>query len=121
MIYLKAEPASVKVARDHVGKIAAEGWPVDGYGAGLVTTELVTNAVRHAKTELVTVNAFASEAAYVVEVWDGDPTLPVLRQVERLGEGGWGLRAVAEYVTRWGVRFDQRGGKTVFAEWAVPS
>ncbi|MEU8119772.1 ATP-binding protein [Spirillospora sp. NPDC049024] len=119
MIYLKAEPASVKAARDYVGKIAAEGWPVDEYSARLIATELVTNAVRHAKTELVTVNAYASGGAYVVEVWDGDITLPVLREAETLGEGGWGLRAVAECVTRWGVRFDEKGGKTVFAEWAA--
>lgn len=120
MIYLKAEPASVKAARDYVGKIAAGEWSVDEYAARLVTTELVTNAVRHAKTEVVTVNAYVGAVgAYVLEVWDGDMTLPVLQDVETLGEGGWGLRAVAEYVTRWGVRFDERGGKTVFAEWAV--
>lgn len=121
MIYLKAEPASVKVARDYVGKIAAGAWSVDGYAARLVTTELVTNAVRHARTELVTVRAYASGNTYAVEVWDGDTTLPVLREAETLGEGGWGLIAVAEYVTAWGVRFDQRGGKTLFAEWEVPS
>ncbi|WP_329097893.1 ATP-binding protein [Actinomadura citrea] len=117
MIYLKAEPASVKVARDYAGKIAAEGWPVDEYTVRLVTTELVTNAVRHARTELFTVNARLYGNAYAVEVWDGDKTLPVLQEIETLGEGGWGLRAVAEYVTRWGIRFDESGGKTVFAEW----
>uniref|UniRef100_UPI003F49375E hypothetical protein n=1 Tax=Actinomadura sp. CA-154981 TaxID=3240037 RepID=UPI003F49375E len=66
---------------------------------------------------MVTVIAYTSCGVYVVEVWDGDRTLPVLREAETLGVGGWGLRAVAEYATRWGVRLDQRGGKTVFAEW----
>ncbi|GAA4335774.1 MULTISPECIES: hypothetical protein [Actinomadura] len=74
------------------------------------------DAVIHAKTELGTVNAYTSGSAYVVEAWDGDRPLPVFKETETLSQGSWGLRTVAESVTRWGSRFDYKGGKAVLTE-----
>lgn len=119
MIYLAREPVSVKVARDYVGKIAAESWPVDEYTVRVVTSELVTNAVRHARTDMIKVNAYAENGVYVVEVWDADETMPTLHGRVTAGEGGWGLAAVAQYASNWGVRRDESGGKTVYAEWTA--
>ncbi|WP_433466609.1 ATP-binding protein [Spirillospora sp. CA-128828] len=120
MIYLDAEPASIKAARDYVGKVAAESWPVDNYTVRLVASELATNAVRHAKTALIRVNAYSVGSVYVVDVWDGDETVPTVRDPGPSSEGGWGLVAIAEVVTCWGVHRDGTGGKTVFAEWTAP-
>lgn len=120
MIYLDAESVSVKVARDYVGKIAAESWPVDEYTVRVVTSELVTNAVRYGGTHKIRVDAYADGDRYVVGVWDASGTLPVIRRPAAGSLCGRGLLLVAELATRWGVLPDhEEGGKTVYAEWTV--
>lgn len=120
MIAFKPDMEKIKVARDHVAVIAA-GWPVDEYLVRVVASELITNAVRHACTDEVRVDAHSDGRVCVVEVWDGDGTLPVVHRPGPDAVGGRGLMIVGELVTRWGaVRDDREGGKTVFAEWVVP-
>jgi anti-sigma regulatory factor (Ser/Thr protein kinase) len=110
----------IKAARDHVAGIAA-GWPVDEYLVRVVVSELVTNAVRHATTNEVRVDAYADGDVYGVQVWDGDATLPAVCRPGPDAVGGRGLVIVGELVTRWGtVRGDKGDGKTVFAEWIIP-
>ncbi|SPT59373.1 Helix-turn-helix domain [Actinomadura madurae] len=45
--------------------------PVDAYNVRAVVSELVSNAVRHAVTDEVRVDAYADGDVYVVTVWDG--------------------------------------------------
>lgn len=117
MITFKPDVKKIKAARDHVAEIAAE-WPVDDYTVRVVASELVTNAILHASTDEVRVDAYADGDAYVVEVWDGDGTLPVVHCPGPYGLGGRGLLLVGELVFRWGtLRDESAGGKTVFAEW----
>ncbi len=118
MLAFKPDFEMIKVARDYVAEIAAE-WPVDGYHVRVVVSELVTNAIRHARTEEIRVDACSDGEVHVVKVWDGDGTLPVSRSSGPDALGGRGLVIVGELVSRWGTLRDVAGGKTVFAEWAV--
>lgn len=120
MIAFKPDMEKIKVARDHVAAIAAD-WPVDEYLVRVVVSELITNAIRHAVTDEIRVDARSDGHVCVVEVWDGDATLPVVCRPSPDTEGGRGLMIVGGLVTRWGtVRDDRDGGKTVFAEWTTP-
>ncbi|GAA4235866.1 hypothetical protein GCM10022254_44110 [Actinomadura meridiana] len=120
MIAFKPDMEKIKMARDHVARIAAD-WPVDEYLVRVVASELITNAIRHAGTDEVRVDAYLDGHLCVVEVWDGDATLPVVCRPGLEVLGGRGLIIVGKLVTRWGVVHDDReGGKTVFAEWTVP-
>ncbi|GAA4233959.1 ATP-binding protein [Actinomadura meridiana] len=121
MIEFKPDPVKVKVAREHVAEITAD-WPIDPDDVGLVTSELVSNAVRHAGTDTIQVDAFSDaddhEGVYVVEVWDADPMRPVAGRPSAESVGGRGLWVVAQVADEWGVRFDHEdGGKVVYAEW----
>lgn len=120
MIAFKPDVEKVKSARDHVAEIAAD-WPVNDYFVRVVVTELVTNAIRHAVTDEIRVDAYADGDVYVVEVWDADGTPPMLRAPGPDELGGRGLVLVAELATRWGTQHDEEeGGKVVFAEWTAP-
>lgn len=120
MIAFKPDVEKIKMARDHVAEITAD-WPVDGYDVQVVVSELVGNAIRHAGTDEIRVDAYADGGVYTITVWDADRTPPVQR---RPGPGalcGRGLVIVAELAARWGVRPDEQdGGKVVFAEWTAP-
>ena len=74
----------------------------------LLTTELVSNAVRHGgatEDETVALHLAITPALVRVEVWDEgsgfDPGTPA-----PYGEGGYGLFLVSEVATRWGVERD---------------
>lgn len=78
----------------------------------LLTSELVTNAIRHGRTEmLVTVDV--DDERVRVEVADRNPARPQLRVPDETG--GRGLRLVDELSDRWGVH-GGRPGKTVWFE-----
>ena len=78
----------------------------------LLTSELVTNAIRHGRTEmLVTVDV--DEERVRVEVADRNPARPQLRVPDE--RGGRGLHLVDELSDRWGVH-GGRPGKTVWFE-----
>lgn len=117
MIAFKPDVEKIKAARDHVAEIAAN-WPVDVYQVRLVTSELVTNAIRHACTDEVRVDAYADGDVYVVKVWDGDGTPLVVCPLGADALSGRGLVIVGDLVARWGtLRDEDGGGKVVFAEW----
>lgn len=79
----------------------------------LLVSELVTNAVRHARGDIeVTIGAII-RGRIRVSIGDGSPSRPAIREPKL--EGGHGLRLVEALADRWGV--DQRvGGKTVWFE-----
>ncbi|MFC4052208.1 ATP-binding protein [Actinomadura syzygii] len=119
MIFLAVEWASAKRARDHVGQIAA-GWPVDLDDVRVVASELATNAIRHAKTEVIGVRAYSVGGVYTVEVWDADAAnLPVLNEQTAVGDGGRGIAVIAELAAHVGVWCGPEGGKVVYAEWTA--
>ncbi|TMQ84018.1 ATP-binding protein [Actinomadura soli] len=132
MIVLKPEDVEARRGRDHVAEIAtAEEWPVDLDDVRVVTAELINNAIGHADTDQIRVEAYSdqdeSEGLYVVEVWDADGMNRPRQQCLSLeGEHGRGLHLVAALAHAWGVQVgrdsqtnDNDSGKIVFARWLV--
>lgn len=81
----------------------------------LVTSEVVTNAVRHADgTGSVEIHVRVEAGGLTVEVRDGDPRPPV-PQSDRAGlPGGHGLHIVQALTSAWGWRPQRAGGKVVW-------
>jgi anti-sigma regulatory factor (Ser/Thr protein kinase) len=79
----------------------------------LVVSELLTNAVVHARSEATIVASF-DDGRLRVEVHDGDLTPPRLSD-QPDASGGWGLRLVAALADRWGWILTS-SGKRVWAE-----
>jgi len=79
----------------------------------LIVSELVTNAVVHARSALRIVVTF-SRHQLRIEVHDDDSTPPDIRP-DPGSDGGFGLRIVAEMSERWGW-LPTPSGKLVFAE-----
>jgi anti-sigma regulatory factor (Ser/Thr protein kinase) len=87
--------------------------------AALLTTELVSNAIRHTRDELV-VSVRVAGGRLRVGVADSSHRRPQLVQVGRRDTSGRGLHLVDAMADRWGVDPDERGlGKTVWFELAA--
>ena len=84
--------------------------------AALLTTELVSNAIRHTRDELV-ISVRLSGDRLRVGVSDSSHRRPQLVQVGSRDTSGRGLHLVEAMADRWGVDPDERGlGKTVWFE-----
>ena len=84
--------------------------------AALLVSELVTNAVRHAKgIDVVTVNLHAGRTWLRIEVQDTDRHWPQPRIPGRHDESGFGFILVDALASTWGVR-ETEAGKAVWAE-----
>lgn len=85
--------------------------------AALVVSELVTNALLHARTDMV-VALRRSNGSVLVEVTDGSTVQPAERHFSVHAGTGRGLNLVASVAQDWGVRREQ-SGKTVWAALSV--
>jgi len=84
--------------------------------ASLLVSELVTNAVRHARgIDVVTVNLHAGRTWLRIEVQDTDRHWPQPRIPGRHDESGFGFMLVDALASNWGVR-ETEAGKAVWAE-----
>ena len=84
--------------------------------ASLLVSELVTNAVRHARgIDVVTVNLHAGRTWLRIEVQDTDRHWPQPRIPGRYDESGFGFILVDALASDWGVR-ETEAGKAVWAE-----
>lgn len=84
--------------------------------AALLTTELVSNAIRHTRDELV-VTVRVAGGRLRVGVSDSSHRRPQLVPVGSRDTSGRGLHLVEALAARWGVDPDERGlGKTVWFE-----
>jgi anti-sigma regulatory factor (Ser/Thr protein kinase) len=124
-VLLPYAPASVAVARQRLAAdLIAAGIFAGAIGdAVLVVSELLSNAIRHARPlpgASVQVAWALDDDAVEVAVSDGGAvTRPTLAQATVSSLGGRGL-SVVEYLARaWGVRSDDRG-LTVWAVLAAP-
>ena len=89
---------------------------VTGYAA-LLTSELVTNATLHAATPMsVTLHVFADRIR--VDVADGNPAIPSLKEYGREAATGRGLTLFNTLASDWGVQAVE-GGKIVWFELPV--
>ena len=81
----------------------------------LLVSELVTNAVVHAGSDVEVMVRLTGEAA-CVEVTDSSEAAPVPRDAELEDQSGRGLALVEAMARRWGVKPCPGGGKTVWFE-----
>jgi anti-sigma regulatory factor (Ser/Thr protein kinase) len=81
----------------------------------LLVTELVSNGVRHAQTQLELIFALDGYCLRIA-VTDGDPRPPVVRPRQEFTVGGWGLALIDSLSSEWGTDIDDARGKTVWFE-----
>lgn len=86
--------------------------------ATLVVSELVTNAVLHAKTHLVVVIDELPQWVRLA-VHDNSSTLPVMGHAEPDHTSGRGMTIVDSCATAWGTDRDAQGRKSVWATFAT--
>ncbi len=113
---------SVPKARAYVRRaLAAADSAADVDTAALLVSELVTNAILHARTPLlVSVDSRGGEAH--IEVHDESSTAPRLHPFSATSATGRGLRLLDSLAKRWGVEVDPDGnGKTVWCEVGPPA
>jgi anti-sigma regulatory factor (Ser/Thr protein kinase) len=132
---LAAGPAAVSRSRPLV-RLALTRWGLGPLAedAGLVVSELATNAVQatgvseagDANDErraavVIRVRVLLYQASIVIEVWDGHPGPPVRHDAASDEEGGRGLMIVTALCREWDYFHTADGGKVVWAELAVPA
>ncbi|MET8630607.1 ATP-binding protein [Kitasatospora sp. NPDC004669] len=125
VFFLTRDPVSVPIARRRV-RTCVVGWgPLLDADTRLaldtVTTELVTNAVRHTQRPMLTVAVYVSVRLrrVLVEVYDGSIALPRRRRAGADAESGRGLELVECLALAHGAELTERG-KRVWAELALP-
>ena len=116
-IELPPEPTSPGAARRFVTDCVASLDRAPTEVAALLVSELVTNAVLHARTAMM-VTVTTADGLVRVAVQDGSPALPTLRHYDRSASTGRGLQLVERLASRWGVDADDRS-KTVWFELAL--
>lgn len=117
---LPPRPSSAGVAREVVAWQLRE-WHFDSLcdDAAVVVTELISNAVRHANTELELTLIHLPDGLRL-EVSDGSSARPVRRSASSIDEGGRGLHLVDALSTRHGVDAED-GGKRIWVEMLLPA
>ena len=98
--YFPNEAASVRKARRMVAA-TLDGSGVDPEVPVVVTSELASNALKHAETGFE-VSVTVEEDAVRIEVQDGAGAMGVASDLAR-DTGGFGLRVVEHFSTEWGV------------------
>src|ERR1700719_3538906 len=113
-ISLAAGPAAAAEARSQVrAAICAWDVPVDSSVAVLLTSELVTNAIRHEPGENIMVVITCSCGQLRVDVHDTSWSLPVPVDSPADAEAGRGLMLVTSLSTEWGF-YRTPAGKAVY-------
>ncbi|MET9220413.1 ATP-binding protein [Streptomyces sp. NPDC003300] len=115
-----ARPESVRRARHAVAEALPRGVePQLAADLGLVTSELVTNAVRHGdrceEDAVIELVLWPADGHYWVAVSDGGPEKPELAEAGPESEGGRGLVLIDALAEVWGVVPRPVRGKSVVA------
>jgi len=112
---LSCDAASAAAARNCI-QAALRVWALDDLAdvAILLTSELVANAVIHARSAIRVV-ARRTPPEVVVEVFDASPDLPVPGAGDPGRDGGRGLLIVDRLASRWGVEPAESGKVVWFA------
>lgn len=106
-------PAAAGRARRELGQLQAE---LDGPvldSVRLLVTELVTNAIRHARAPTVELSVHLGSACVWVEVANAGGDFPASPRSDQ--DSGWGLFLVDRLSDRWGVE-DDPGRQRVWFE-----
>src|SRR4051794_29527196 len=97
---------------------ALDDWAVGGEAADnarVVLSEIVTNALAHS-LDVFRLALCLRGDQILVEVWDSADGVPAINLPGGLEVGGRGMFLVDALSKEWGVRPDERGGKTVWAK-----
>jgi anti-sigma regulatory factor (Ser/Thr protein kinase) len=117
-VRLDPVPESARRARLMVTEALAEaGRPQFTDSATLLVSELVTNAILHARTAIEVVVAATADGVYV-GVNDRSPQLPARSGYGRQATTGRGLALVDMVASRHGTETHDDGSKTVWFELA---
>jgi len=101
-------------------RLAGAGLEAIADTACLLVSELVTNAVIHARTEAALV-VDVSERVVQVRVGDGNARRPEPEEPDPWAARGRGLLLVDLLASRWGVSLEEEGlGKTIWFELDPP-
>ena len=114
------ERRSVGAARRFI-VAALDDWGLFGLAhvALLLTSELATNALLHARTEFQVTARYWEGKRLRVEVLDGNSRRPTPAVIRPDATSGRGLNVVRALASSWGVE-DHIDGKVVWFELAVP-
>jgi len=85
----------------------------------LLVSEVVTNAVLHARSD-IRLDVLPGRDMVRVEVHDRSPVEPRVHHFHLTSGTGRGLRMLEQLARRWGVESDPRGGKFVWFEVGEP-
>jgi anti-sigma regulatory factor (Ser/Thr protein kinase) len=118
-IELNADPVSVRLARDFVTGVLF-AWELEDQDqvAELLTSEIVTNAVRCSRGRVRVEASVSPNGSLRVGASDDHPGVPSVRQPNPLAPGGRGTVLVRSLARRWGVRAES-GHKVVWFETQV--
>jgi len=118
VLHLPADSSSPRQARHFVDEVLHR-WQRDGAidRVSLIASELVTNAVFHARTAII-VELSAADGVIRLEVYDGSAGRPFFVDSEPDVPGGLGLPIVEALASSWGVRQRHDGGAGGKAVWA---
>jgi len=114
---LPACSESVRMGR-HTTRVVLSAWRLPSLeeNAVLVVSELLTNAIRHARdTDAIELDLHATRAWLRIEIQDRDRQWPRPRVVNELSESGFGFVLIDALAAKWGVR-ETETGKAVWAE-----
>jgi CheY-like chemotaxis protein len=112
---LPSSPRAAALAREYVDERLAQRGTEEVAGvATLLVSEIVTNAIVHARSESRLRVALTNDAVHVAVTDWGDGAV-TLREVDRGAVGGRGLRIVDALARTWGT-VASRGSKTVCFE-----
>jgi serine phosphatase RsbU (regulator of sigma subunit)/anti-sigma regulatory factor (Ser/Thr protein kinase) len=115
---LPARPEIVAEARARARRqVTSWGLEEATFTTELLVSELVTNAIRHARPPIQL--RMILDTMISCEVSDASGTAPHHRRADRYDEGGRGLMLVAQLAARWGTR-PTRTGKTIWAQQPLP-
>jgi anti-sigma regulatory factor (Ser/Thr protein kinase) len=112
------DATSVAAARRFVAEVLPDLPTEAGETVILLVSELVTNAIVHAESEVKVTVAYRIRSALVrVEVNDGSRTRPIELRPSSTTPHGRGVQLVGALSDEWGVRQARgRSGKTVWFE-----
>ena len=114
---LPGTPAAPSVARLFIRSLCQE-WGASSVCdvAELLSSELVTNAVVHARSPVELEAAYDDASVLRIDVYDRspDPVSQTVRPVCDGAEGGRGLAIVARLATHWGVDPSAQGKRVWF-------
>jgi anti-sigma regulatory factor (Ser/Thr protein kinase) len=112
---LRGGPEAAARARRALSKLRADIDPPLMETLRLLVTELVSNSVRHARSETVVLRVLVGRGVVLTEVTDEGPGFdPASTGSPGTEENGWGLFLVERLAHRWGVKQEQDTTKVWF-------